>query len=94
MPDAAQTVERVAREAYGRLVAYLSSQTRDVAAAEDALGEALLEALASWPRDGVPEKPESWLLTAARHRLLDQQRRMRARERHEAALQWVLPTEH
>jgi RNA polymerase sigma-70 factor (ECF subfamily) len=81
-----QTVELVARSAYGRLVALLSTRTRDVAAAEDALGEALLEALTNWPRDGVPDKPQAWLLTAARHRLLDQQRRGRVRERREAAV--------
>ncbi|HEX6885720.1 MAG TPA: DUF6596 domain-containing protein [Planctomycetota bacterium] len=86
MPDAHATIELVARSAYGKLVAYLSARTRDVASAEDALGEALLEALATWPRDGVPAQPEGWLLTAARHRLLDQQRRARARERHEAEL--------
>ena len=39
------TIERVARESYGRLVAYLSSHTRDVASAEDALSNALVAAL-------------------------------------------------
>jgi len=86
MSDARETVELVARSAYGRLVAWLSSRTRDVAAAEDALGEALLEALATWPRIGVPDKPEAWLLKAARHRLLDQQRHQRTRERHHEML--------
>ena len=86
MENAHRTIELVARSAYGRLVAYLSAQTRDVASAEDALGEALVEALSSWPRDGVPEKPEAWLLTAARHRLVDHERRVRTRERHENAL--------
>ncbi len=86
MQEVPQTVELVARSAYGRLVALLSTRTRDVAAAEDALGEALLEALTNWPRDGVPDKPQAWLLTAARHRLLDHQRRGRVRERQEAAL--------
>jgi RNA polymerase sigma-70 factor (ECF subfamily) len=52
-------------------VAYLSSHTRDVASAEDAFGNALVAALASWPRDGVPQNPEAWLLTAARHSLID-----------------------
>ena len=66
-----RTIERVARESYGRLVAYLSSHTRDVASAEDAFGNALVAALASWPRDGVPQNPEAWLLTAARHSLID-----------------------
>jgi predicted RNA polymerase sigma factor len=65
------TIERVARESYGRLVAYLSSKTRDVASAEDALGEALVAALRVWPRDGVPQNPEAWLLTSARNALTD-----------------------
>ena len=69
--DVHRTIERVARESYGRLVAYLSSHTRDVAGAEDALSEALIAALTVWPRDGVPRNPEAWLLTAARHSLID-----------------------
>src|SRR6516225_5694045 len=66
-----RTVERVARESYGRLVAYLSVHTRDLAGAEDAPSEALLKALTAWPRDGVPHNPEGWLLTTARHALID-----------------------
>jgi RNA polymerase sigma-70 factor (ECF subfamily) len=69
--DVHRTIERVARESYGRLVAYLSSHTRDVAGAEDALSEALLAALTAWPRDGMPRNPEAWLLTTARHSLID-----------------------
>src|SRR5580658_9537983 len=66
-----RTIERVARESYGRLVAYLSVHTHDLASAEDALSEALVAALKAWPRDGVPQNPEAWLLTAARHSLID-----------------------
>jgi predicted RNA polymerase sigma factor len=66
-----RTIERVARESYGRLVAYLSVHTHDLASAEDALSEALVAALKTWPRDGVPQNPEAWLLTAARHSLID-----------------------
>src|SRR5258707_1701710 len=69
--DTHRTVQRVARESYGRLVAYLSSHTRDVASAEDALSNALVAALTTWPRDGVPQSPEAWLLTTARHSLID-----------------------
>ena len=43
--DTHRTVERVARESYGRLVAYVSSHRRDVASAEDALSNALVAAL-------------------------------------------------
>jgi RNA polymerase sigma-70 factor (ECF subfamily) len=52
-------------------VAYLSVHTQDLAGAEDALSEALLKALMVWPRDGVPQNPEAWLLTSARHSLID-----------------------
>src|SRR5262249_56339464 len=83
MGDARGTVEAVARASYGRLLAYLSSETRDVAGAEDALGDALVSALTSWPIDGLPKQPEAWLLTAARRRLIDQARRRGVRERHQ-----------
>jgi RNA polymerase sigma-70 factor (ECF subfamily) len=69
--DAAQAAELAARASYGRLLAYLAARWRDVARAEDALGDALLAALETWPRSGVPDKPEAWLLTAARRRLVD-----------------------
>src|SRR6266404_1155137 len=72
-----RTIERVARESYGRLVAYLSAHTRDVASAEDALSNALVAALTTWPQDGVPQNPEAWLLTAARHSLIDAVRHQR-----------------
>src|ERR1700692_1103810 len=69
--DTHRAIERVARESYGRLVAYLSSHTRDVASAEDALSDALVAALRTWPRDGVPQNPGAWLLTTARHSFID-----------------------
>ena len=81
-----RTIERVARESYGRLVAYLSSHTRDVATAEDALSDALVAALAAWPRDGVPQNPEAWLLTTARHSFIDLVRHRRVVEASEPTL--------
>jgi RNA polymerase sigma-70 factor (ECF subfamily) len=69
--------EQAAREAYGRLVAYLAWQWRDLAAAEDALADAFVAALTHWPVDGVPARPEAWLLTAARRELLQAHRHRR-----------------
>ncbi|HLJ72595.1 MAG TPA: DUF6596 domain-containing protein [Roseiarcus sp.] len=66
-----------ARRSYGRLVAYLSARTRDVAGAEDALSEAFAAALADWPKSGVPRNPEAWLLAAARRKSIDAARRRR-----------------
>jgi RNA polymerase sigma-70 factor (ECF subfamily) len=63
--------ERAARASYGRLVAVLASRTRDVALAEDALADAFERALRTWPESGVPDSPEGWLLTVARHQQSD-----------------------
>jgi RNA polymerase sigma-70 factor (ECF subfamily) len=73
--DVPTAAEVAARAGYGRLVAHLAGQWRDVARAEDALGDALLAALETWPRTGIPDRPEAWLLTAARRRLIDEARR-------------------
>jgi predicted RNA polymerase sigma factor len=62
---------QVARDSYGRLLAVLAAPTRDIAAAEDALADALERALARWPDDGIPANPEGWILTVARNRLRD-----------------------
>jgi RNA polymerase sigma-70 factor (ECF subfamily) len=75
MMAAAHAAERAAREGYGRLLAFLLARGAALAAAEDALADAFAAALAAWPATGVPEKPEAWLLTAARRRLLDGHRR-------------------
>ena len=77
---------RVARESYGKLVAFLAARDRDVAAAEDALSDAFAAALQSWPATGVPENPEGWLVVAARRRLADHARRRQTADAAEPAL--------
>jgi predicted RNA polymerase sigma factor len=72
--NAREAVERAARDSYGRLLAFLAARSRDVAGAEDALADAFRAALETWSSAGVPEKPEAWLLTAARRRLIDDAR--------------------
>ena len=72
--------EAVARQSYGKLVAYLAARTRDVAAAEDALSEAFAAALADWPAQGIPDKPDAWLLAVARRKAVDAVRRRRTSE--------------
>ncbi len=76
--DAGAAAEAVARRSYGRLIAYLSARTHDVAGAEDALSEAFAAALADWPVSGIPHTPEAWLLTVARRKLIDSARRMQS----------------
>src|SRR5258706_15583429 len=65
---------------------HLSSNTRDVASAEDALSNALVATLTTWPRDGVPQNPDAWLLTAARHSFIDHVRHRQVAEASEPTL--------
>jgi len=67
--DVERAAEQVARQSYGKLIAFLTARSGDVPAAEDALSEALAAALRVWPADGIPDNPEAWLLVAARRNL-------------------------
>ncbi|MET1413923.1 DUF6596 domain-containing protein [Roseibium sp. HPY-6] len=74
MIDPARAAEMAARESYGRLLAFLSSRTHDIAMAEDMLADAFVKALTHWQEHGIPDNPDAWLLTTARNRLTDRQR--------------------
>jgi RNA polymerase sigma-70 factor (ECF subfamily) len=78
--QARSAAEAVARQSYGKLVAFLAARTHDVASAEDALSEAFAAALAEWPVKGRPTNPEAWLLTVARRRMIDGARHRRVSE--------------
>ncbi|HJR75644.1 MAG TPA: DUF6596 domain-containing protein [Nitrospiraceae bacterium] len=82
-------IEGVAGHSYGRLVAFLAARSGDVAGAQDALGDAFLRALERWPKEGLPEKPEAWLLQVARNRLIDAARRRKVREHCQAHLHQI-----
>src|SRR5215471_13227121 len=71
------TAEAAARRSYGKLLAYLARRTRDVAGAEDALSDAFAAALLDWPKHGIPDRPEAWLLAVARRKVIDAARRRR-----------------
>ncbi|MCW5891034.1 MAG: RNA polymerase sigma factor [bacterium] len=79
-------LERALRDQPGRLLALLIRVLGDFALAEDALQDAAAHALASWPRDGVPENPPGWLVTTARRRAIDQLRRATRWQRKQADL--------
>jgi RNA polymerase sigma-70 factor (ECF subfamily) len=78
-PQAKEAAERVARHSYGKLIAYLSARTRDIAGAEDALSEAFAASLDQWDVSGIPANPEGWLLTVARRRMIDTARQRETR---------------
>src|SRR5258707_3201293 len=87
--EARAVAARVARESYGKLVAYRAGASRDVPGAEDALADALASALAVWPNQGAPSNPEGWLATAARRRLIDAARRRRTAHQASEALELI-----
>jgi RNA polymerase sigma-70 factor, ECF subfamily len=82
-------IEVIARNSYGQLIAYIAARSGDVAGAEDALGDAFVAALERWPADGIPQKPEAWLLHVARNRMIDAARRNQVRQNSEKFLQQI-----
>ncbi|MCK9903068.1 RNA polymerase subunit sigma-24 [Parafrankia colletiae] len=81
-----RAVEAVWRIESARIVSTLARYTGDFALAEDVAQEAIAEALASWPRAGIPASPAGWLLTAARRRAVDSFRRRSALDERYALL--------
>ena len=77
---AARMVDEVARRSYGKLIAFLSVRTHNVAAAQDALSESFASALAHWPTTGCPSNPEAWLLSVARRKAIDSARERYSRD--------------
>ena len=75
-------IETTFREEHGRVLAALISHLGDFTLAEDALQDALVEALTDWPSVGVPHNPAAWLTTVARRRAIDRLRRKATQDRH------------
>ena len=78
---AAEQVEKIFRTEHGRVLAALISQFEDFDLAEDALQDALVNALERWEVDGIPKNPGAWLTTVARRRAIDRARRSKTLER-------------
>lgn len=80
---AAELTERLFRRSAGRLVAHLTRSlgTEHLGLAEDAVQDAMLRALQTWPFNGIPADPEAWLFRVARNRALDELRQLATRSR-------------
>src|SRR5689334_13169114 len=79
--SASAQIEQTFREEHGRVLAALISQLGDFTLAEDALQDALVNALERWQIDGVPRNPGAWLTTVAKRRAIDRLRRASTQER-------------
>ena len=73
LPDTA--LADAVREETAQLVMSLHRLVGDLDLAEEAVQEAVVEALQAWRRGGVPDRPGAWLHTAARRNALDRLRR-------------------
>lgn len=79
-----QAIAAVWRIESARIVAVVARMVRDVGVAEELAQDALVSALEHWPREGVPDKPAAWLMTAAKRKALDHLRHLKMQgEKHE-----------
>jgi RNA polymerase sigma factor (sigma-70 family) len=73
--DIHQAIEAVFRIERARLIAGLARMVRDVGLAEELAQDAVVIALAEWPKTGIPQNPGAWLMAAAKRRAIDGLRR-------------------
>src|SRR6266852_4669560 len=88
MPQASETLERVFREEYGRIVSTLIRISGSFDLAEESLQEAFASAAANWKTEGTPRNPGAWLTTVAHRKLLDAVRREKTKTDKQAELEY------
>src|SRR5690348_18510896 len=81
--QAREAVDAVYRAESRRVLATLIRLLGDFDLAEEALHDAFASAVEQWPREGVPDNPRAWLVSAGRFRAIDG---MRRRSRFDASL--------
>jgi RNA polymerase sigma-70 factor (ECF subfamily) len=73
--DFQRTIDAVYRAESGAVLATLIRLLGGFEPAEEALHDAFAAAMEQWPRDGVPDNPRSWLISAGRFKAIDRMRR-------------------
>ncbi len=90
MIDAQALVESVFRQESGRIIATLIRLSGSFDRAEEAMQEALISALASWPQKGVPNNPGAWITAVAHRKLIDSVRRENTRTEKEDSISYEI----
>jgi RNA polymerase sigma-70 factor (ECF subfamily) len=80
-PSVAAAVSSLAREESGRVLAILARRYRDLDLADEAVQDALVQAVESWPHTGIPDQPAAWLFTVANRKAIDALRRAASERR-------------
>jgi RNA polymerase sigma-70 factor (ECF subfamily) len=88
--QAARTLDRIFRAESGSVLATLIRLLGDFQLAEDALQDAFMAAIETWPHDGLPASPGAWLTTIARRKALDRLRHLRIVEAKKSELALVM----
>src|SRR5215470_7782191 len=91
--DMRDTIDALYRDESRRVLATLIRLLGDFDLAEEALAEAFRAALEQWPRDGVPENPRAWLVSAGRFKAIDGIRRRARFDQLDDELVEALPDE-
>jgi RNA polymerase sigma-70 factor (ECF subfamily) len=81
---------RLVRDEGARVLATLTRTVGSLQVAQDAVQDATVRALETWPRDGVPDNPRAWLTVTARRRAIDVIRRENRRLGKEVAAMDVI----
>ncbi len=88
----ADTITRVHREEWARVVAALTRRFGDLDIAEEMTAEAFAVAVERWPVDGVPPNPGAWITTTANRRAIDRLRR--ESRRHDKQKEALMLSDH
>ncbi len=92
--DHKTVIEATFRESYAVVLSGLATRFRDIELAEDALQDALVEALRSWPEKGIPDNPPGWISAVAHRRGIDRIRRQATLSRKTSILAGYEKAEH
>jgi RNA polymerase sigma-70 factor, ECF subfamily len=71
----ADALTDLTRNHAGRILAILARRLGDLDLADESVQDALVEAARTWPERGIPANPPAWLLSVARRKAIDRQRR-------------------
>src|SRR4030066_183251 len=79
--DTHHAIDAVWRIESAKIIAGLTRMLRDIGLAEELAQDALVAALETWPKSGIPDNPGAWLMATAKHRAIDRLRRRKLIER-------------
>lgn len=88
-----QSINRLVREEWGRILASLVKSVGSMQLAEDVLQDAVESALVHWNENGIPASPSAWLIKTARNKAIDHLRRRTRFDQLQPELSYLLDLE-